>query len=103
MAREAQLACIRNTPYIPGVEAGVIAEVTRLADGDVVSEAFIADWAGITPLTVVAYAAGTYPTFNTWGSIMFDATRSNFRCGTPLWWGALFAYITPVGSRVLTT
>ena len=104
MAREAELLCMCNVPYMAGVETPILTEVQRLYSGDVISEAFIdTPWWGVVPLTVRTYDVALYPTFNTWGEIMFDSDRTHFRCGTPTWLGKIMAYVTPVGSRVLTS
>lgn len=103
MSKEKELVCLCNTPFIAGAETAVITDAKGFAEGDI-SEVFIDDpWFGVIPLTVASYVAGTYPTFNTWLQIMFDADRSHFRCGTPLWFGKIMAYIIPVGARVLTS
>ena len=103
MSFEKELACLRNTPYIAGAEAAVLTDAKQFAEADI-SEVFVDDtWWGVIPLTVQPYVAATYPTFNTWGEIMFDADRLNFRSGTPLWWGKVMAYIIPVGSKVLVS
>lgn len=97
------LVCLRNTPFIAGAEAAVLSDVPEFAE-DHVGEIFIDDpWWGVMTLTVVPYSSVTYPTFNTWGSIMFDADCTHFRCGTALWWGALWAYVIPKGAFVLTS
>jgi len=97
------LVCLTNVPFIAGVEVAVLGEVPEFTE-DNVSEVFIDDpWWGIVPLTIVAYNSGTYPTFNTWGQIMFDADCANFRCGTDLWWGKVMGYVIPRGSKVLVS
>lgn len=98
-----RLVCLRNTPFNAGAEAAVLSDVPEF-DEDHVGEIFIDDpWWGTVPLTVVPYDSTTYGTFNTIDSIMFDADRSHFRCGNPLWWGVLWAYVIPKGSFVLTS
>lgn len=86
---------------MPGAEVTVLAECPYFREADA-SQVVIDDpWWGIVPLTVQPYVAATYPTFNTWGEIMFNATARHFRCGTPLWWGKIMAYVIPKGSRIL--
>lgn len=98
-----QLVCLTNQPYVPGAEVAVLAECPHFDEGDA-SQIVIDDpWWGIVPLTRVDYNATTYPTFNTWGQIMFDASARHFRSGTPLWWGKITAYVIPKGSRVLVS
>ncbi len=97
------LACLANTPFMAGVEAAVLADVSDFNE-DSVGEIFIDDpWWGVMPLTVVPYVAATYATFNVWGQIMFNAGCTAFKCGTALWWGKLMAYIIPKGVMVLTS
>ena len=97
------LVCLINQPFIPGDEVDVLAQVPQFTEEDA-AQVFIDDpWFGVIPLTVQPYVAGTYPTFNTWGEIMFDATARHFRCGTPLWWGKILAYVVQKGAKVLTS
>ena len=104
MAIETKFMCLANAPFMAGIATPLIAESRAISLLDTISEVFIDDpWMGVFPLTIQPYVAGTYPTFNTWGEIMFDATRANFKCGTALWMGKLMAHVTPVGSRVLVT
>ena len=95
--------CLTNQPFMPGAEVAVLAECPYFREEDA-SQIVIDDpWWGIIPLTRVDYNATTYLTFNTIDSIMFDANCRHFRCGTPLWWGKITAYVIPKGSRVLTS
>lgn len=96
-----KLVCLCNTPYIAGDEVTILTEAPKFTE-DNVGEIFIDDpWWGVVPLTVVDYDSDVYPTFNVWGSIMFDATCAHFKSGTAVWWGKLMAYVTPKGSKVL--
>lgn len=95
-----RLICLCNTPFAPGDEVEVLDDAPGFTE-ECVGEIYVDDpWWGVVPLTVVAYDADTYPTFNTWGSIMFDEDCSHFRCGTPVWWGSLMAYVIPIGVKV---
>jgi len=98
-----EFVCLTNVPFIPGAEVAVLTECPQFDEGDA-SEVNIEDpWWGTVPLTVVPYVAATYPTFNTWGSIMFDANARNFRSGSFLWAGKISAYVIPRGARVKTS
>lgn len=98
-----RLVALTNTPFAAGDEAAVLDDVPEFIE-DPVGEVFIADpWWGTVPLTVVDYDSDDYPTFNTFGSIMFDADASHFRCGNPCWWGVLWAYVVVRGAFVLTS
>ncbi|GAH66412.1 unnamed protein product, partial [marine sediment metagenome] len=88
MAANTKLICFANAPFFAGIATPVIDEALAIGPRDTLSEAYLdAPWMGVFPLTIQPYVAGTYPTFNTWGEIMFDATRANFRCGNDLWMG----------------
>lgn len=106
--KEKELVALTLNPFIPGAEVAIPIEAKGFAEGDI-SQAFIDDpWWGVLPLTVLPYVAVTYAAYTVaappaWGDIMFDATRTHFKCGSPVWWGKLMAYIIPVGSRVLTS
>ncbi len=95
--------CLTNQPFIPGDEVDVIDECPYFREDDVAQIVIDDPWWGVIPLTLAAYNAALYPTFATWGEIMFDATARHFRCGTPLWWGKVTAYVIPKGSRVLVS
>ena len=97
-----KLYCLTNAPFMAGVETNNLSEVPAFTE-DCVGEIFIDDpWWGVIPLTVVDYDATTYATFNVWGSIMFNADCSAFKCGTvPFWGGKIMAYLIPIGSKVL--
>jgi len=97
------LTALTNAPFAAGAQVTVLSAVGEFQE-EHVGEVFIDDaWWGTIPLTVVPYDSATYPTFNTWGSIMFDADCTHFRCGNPCWWGVLWAYVIPKGAFVLTS
>lgn len=98
-----RLVALTNAPFGAGDQVDILSDAPGF-DEDRVGEIFIDDpWWGTVPLTVVPYDADDYPTFNTFDSIMFDADASHFRCGNPLWWGVLWAYVIPRGAFVLTS
>lgn len=109
MGAESKLMCLANAPFFAGAEAAVLDEAVAISPRDTMSEVFLDDpWWGVIALTVETYNAVTYAAYTAAAppaldEIMFDATRSNFKCGNPLWWGKLMAYVTPVGSRVLVS
>ena len=105
---EKELVCLRLTPFIPGAEADVVSDVKRFAEGDISNIVIDDPWLGSVELTLEAYVGATYTAYTAaappaWGRIMFNADRTAFKCGSPLWWGKVLAYIVPVGSRVLVS
>lgn len=108
MGREKELVCLCKTPFIAGVEATIIAQSKYFREADA-AQVFIDDpWWGVIDLTRQDYVAVTYAAYTAAappaaGIIMFNATRTAFKCGTPLWWGKVMAMVTPVGSRVLVS
>lgn len=108
MTHEKELVCLCKTPFIAGDEATVLTDTPLFAEADI-SEVYIDDpWWGVIDLTVETYVAATYAAYTAaappaWGQIMFDANRSHFKCGTPLWWGKVMGLVIPVGSKVLTS
>ena len=103
-----ELVCLTNVPFMAGDATSKLAEAPQFAE-DSVGEIFLDDpWWGVIPLTVVPYVAATYAAYTVaappaWGEIMFNADCSAFKCGTPIWWGKLMAYVIPKGSRVLVS
>ena len=108
MAKEKELVCLTKDPYIGGAEVTIIPQSKGFREVDV-TEVFIDDpWWGIIDLTVETYVAVTYAAYTAaappaWGQLMFNADRSAFKCGTPLWWGKVMGLVVPVGSRVLVS
>lgn len=102
------LHCLTNIPFIPGAEATVLTEVPEFTE-DFVGEIFIDDpWWGVVPLTREDYVEATYDAYTAalppaWATIMFNSDCTAFKCGSGVWWGALWAYMYPVGSRVLVS
>jgi len=108
MAHGKELICLSKTAALAGVEHTVLTDSQLFAEADI-SEIHIDDpWWGIVDLTVQDYVALTYAAYTVnappaAGVIMFNADRTAFKCGNPLWWGASNAYIIAVGSRVLVS
>jgi len=108
MSKEKELVALTIAPFIPGVEVTIPTDAREFAEGDI-SNIFVDDpWWGVVPLTLETYDAATYAAYTAaappaWGQIMFNADRTAFKCGTPVWWGKVMAYIIPVGSRVLVS
>ena len=105
---EKELVCLRLTPFIPGAEATVVSDAKQFAEGDISNIVIDDPWWGIIELTLEAYVAGTYTAYTAAAPpaaerIMFNSDRTAFKCGTPLWWGKVLAYIVPLGSRVLVS
>lgn len=108
MSKEKELVALTIDPFMAGAEVTIPTDVKGFAEGDI-SNIFIDDpWWGIIDLTLETYVAVTYAAYTAAappapGQIMFNADRTAFKCGTPLWWGKVMAYIIPVGSRVLVS
>ena len=108
MGQEKELVCLCKGPVIAGVAVTVIPQTKGFREVDI-TEVFVDDpWWGVVDQTVETYNAVTYAAYTAaappaWGQIMFNADRSAFKCGTPVWWGKVMALVTPVGARVLVS
>lgn len=109
MSRQKELVCLTKDPYIPGAGVTIIPQSKYFREEDI-TELFIDDpWWGTIDLTREDFVAATYAAYTVaappaWGVIMFNFLRTAFKCGSaPFWGGKVMGFVTPVGSRVLTT